>query len=217
MQRSTQGNKNQQASGCIYSRPLLFVWALQFEALQEELDDTIMQWANQANHNKRLEAVLIRLQEANVMLNGEKCKFLKVTVKFLGQLVGTHTDPGTVSAVNRMAELTDIPDLWSMIPRDVESLRKVHSKHGWAYLPTQGTFQQEEHLGLGSVLKACMQYSQRETELPISPHDLRSHTQDYSVCWCIIVWLGCTWVHKNRVMENGDSLLLLLCLVLMHF
>jgi len=70
-----------------------------------------MQWANQAKHNKRLEAVLIRLQEANVILNGEKCKFLKVTIKFLGELVGIHADPGTVSAVNHMAELTDIPDL----------------------------------------------------------------------------------------------------------
>ena len=112
MQRSTQGNKNQQATQCIYSRPLLFVWALQFGAFREELDDTIMQWANQAKNNKRLEAVMIRLQEANVMLNGEKCKFLKVTIKFLGQLVGTYADPGTVPAVNHMAELTDVPDLW---------------------------------------------------------------------------------------------------------
>lgn len=115
MQHSTQGNKNQRASRCICSRPLLFVWAPQFGALREELDNTIMQWANQAKHNKRLEAVLIRLQEANVMLNGEKCKFLKVTIKFLGELVGIHADPGTVSAVNHMAELTDIPDLWWFI------------------------------------------------------------------------------------------------------
>lgn len=174
MQRSTQGNKNQRASRCICSRPLLFVWAPQFGALHEELDNTIMQWANQAKHNKRLEAVLIRLQEANVMLNGEKCKFLKVTVKFLGELVGIHADPG--SFCSEPHGWTDWYTWSLMIPRDVESLRKVHSKHGWAHLPPQGTSQQEEHLGLGSVLKARMQYSQRQTELLISPHDLHSHT-----------------------------------------
>ena len=65
-----------------------------------QMDDIIMYGTNQAQHNERLEAVLIRLQEAKVMLNGEKCEFLKVTIKFLGQLVGKdgiHADPSKVS------------------------------------------------------------------------------------------------------------------------
>ena len=47
-----------------------------------------MYGANQAEHDERLEAVLVRLQEANVTLNAEKCEFSKETVRFLGQLVG---------------------------------------------------------------------------------------------------------------------------------
>ena len=65
-----------------------------------QMDDIIMYGTNQAQHNERLEAVLIRLQEAKVMLNGEKCEFSKVTVKFLCQLVGKdriHADPSKVS------------------------------------------------------------------------------------------------------------------------
>lgn len=144
MQRSTQGNKNQQATQYIYSRPLLFVWALQFGAFREELDDTIMQWANQAKNNKRLEAVMIRLQEANVMLNGEKCKFLKVTIKFLGQLVGTYADPGTVPAVNHMAELTDVPDLWWFLEMEENTIQT------WLSSPTRSrNFSARRTLGFG--------------------------------------------------------------------
>ena len=79
-----------------------------------QTDDIIVYGANQAEHNERLEAVLIRLQEANVTLNGEKCEFSKATVKFLGQLVGKEgirADPGKVFAVKHMAEPTDIHEL----------------------------------------------------------------------------------------------------------
>ena len=79
-----------------------------------QMDDIIVYGANQAEHDERLEAVLIRLQEANVMLNGEKCEYSKATVKFLGQMVGKdgiHADQGKVSAVKHMAETTDIHEL----------------------------------------------------------------------------------------------------------
>ena len=62
------------------------------------MDDIIVYGSNQAEHDKRLEAVLIRLQEANITLNWEKCEFSKANVKFLGQLVGKegiHADPGS--------------------------------------------------------------------------------------------------------------------------
>ena len=40
-----------------------------------QMDDIIVYGANQAEHDERLEAVLVRLQEANVTLNAEKCQF----------------------------------------------------------------------------------------------------------------------------------------------
>ena len=74
------------------------------------MDNIIVYGANQAEHDERLEAVLIRPQEANFTLNGEKCEFLEATIKFLVQLEGTEgfcTDPGKVSAVKHIAEPTD--------------------------------------------------------------------------------------------------------------
>ena len=53
-----------------------------------QMDDIIVYGANQVEHDERLEAVLVRLQEANVTLNADKCEFSKETVRFLGQLVG---------------------------------------------------------------------------------------------------------------------------------
>ena len=79
-----------------------------------EMDDIIVHGANQAEHDNRLEAVLTRLQDANVMLNCDKCEFSRTTVRFLGQLVGNdgiHTDPSKVAALNYMAEPTDIHQL----------------------------------------------------------------------------------------------------------
>ena len=65
------------------------------------MDDIIVYGANQAEHDERLEAVLVRLQEANVTLNAEKCEFSKETVRFLGQLVGKdgiRADPSKIAA-----------------------------------------------------------------------------------------------------------------------
>ena len=79
-----------------------------------QMDDIIVSGANQAEHDERLEAVLIRLQEAKVTFNGEKCESSKATVKCLGQLVskdGIRADPSKVSAVKHMAEPTDIHEL----------------------------------------------------------------------------------------------------------
>ena len=49
-----------------------------------QMDDIIVYGANQAEHDKRLEAVLTRLQQAKVTLNWQKCEFSKDTVKFSG-------------------------------------------------------------------------------------------------------------------------------------
>ena len=87
-----------------------------------------------------------------------------------------------------------------MIPRNGESIRKVHSEPGWAHLPSQGTSQQEECLGLGSAPTARIQCSQREIELCTSPHNILSCSRDYPVCWCIFVWLEYSPAPKTELM-----------------
>ena len=73
-----------------------------------------MYGANQAEHKEGLEAVLVRLQEATVTLNPEKCELSKETVRFLGQLVGKNgirADPSKIAAVKYLAERTDVHEL----------------------------------------------------------------------------------------------------------
>ena len=79
-----------------------------------QTDDILVHGENQAQHDERLEAVLKRLEKANVTLNLEKCEFSKETVVFLGNLVGKHgiqVDPRKVSAVKDMKEPTDVSEL----------------------------------------------------------------------------------------------------------
>ena len=119
-----------------------------------QMDDIIVYGANQAEHDERLEAVLTRLQQAKVTLNGEKCEFSKDTVKFLGQLVGKdgiRPDPSKVSAVRHMTKPTDIHELrrflgmvnqsGKYIPRLAEltlPLRELLSKkNAWVWGPPQ--------------------------------------------------------------------------------
>ena len=128
--------------------------ALVINIPQQQMDDIIVYGANQAEHDERLEAVLTRLQQAKVTLNGEKCEFSKDTVKFLGQLVGKDgicPDHSKVSAVRHMTEPTDIHELrpflgmvnqsGKYIPRLAElthPLRELLSKkNAWVWGPPQ--------------------------------------------------------------------------------
>ena len=71
-----------------------------------------MYGATIGEHDERLEAVLKRLEEANVTLNPEKCLFAQETVSFLGQLVGKlgiQADPAKVEAVRQMQKPNNTP------------------------------------------------------------------------------------------------------------
>ena len=76
----------------ISSAPELFQYRMNrvLDGLEVRLcliDDVLVFGRNQEEHNKPLRAVLQRLKEANVTLNGAKCKFNKSSVKFLGHIV----------------------------------------------------------------------------------------------------------------------------------
>ena len=65
------------------------------------MDDILIFAKDQAEHDKRLEAALTRIQVAGATLNLEKCEFGKSQIKFLGHLIdekGIHPDPEKVSA-----------------------------------------------------------------------------------------------------------------------
>ena len=66
------------------------------------IDDILVYGSSKEEHNKRLEAVLKRIQSAGITLNKAKCEFGKETIKFLGHLInsnGVSADPQKIEAI----------------------------------------------------------------------------------------------------------------------
>ena len=69
------------------------------------MDDVFIYGKNQEEHDCRVTAVLERLQQENLTLNKDKCKFLVNCVKFLGHVIdgsGIHPDPQKLKAIQMM-------------------------------------------------------------------------------------------------------------------
>ena len=66
------------------------------------MDDILIHGRNQIEHDVRLQAVLLRLQEARLALNVQKCEFSQGRMRFLGHIVdaqGVHADPEKTRAI----------------------------------------------------------------------------------------------------------------------
>ncbi|CAB4041011.1 Hypothetical predicted protein, partial [Paramuricea clavata] len=82
------------------------------------IDDVLVHGATQEEHDRRLEAVLQRLGNANVTLNAEKCVFNVSSVKFLGQIVGADgikPDPEKIQAIREMPHPTNLHEVRSFL------------------------------------------------------------------------------------------------------
>ena len=69
------------------------------------IDDVLVFGKSQDEHDTRLKAVLQRLEEAKVTLNGSKCEFNKSCVKFLGHIIdqnGTRADSAKTTSITKM-------------------------------------------------------------------------------------------------------------------
>ena len=81
-------------------------------------NDVLVHGATQEEHDRRLEAVLQRLGNANVTLNAEKCVFNVSSVKFLGQIVGADgikPDPVKIQAILEMPHPTNLHEVRSFL------------------------------------------------------------------------------------------------------
>ena len=66
------------------------------------MDDILI---HQSEHNSHLEKALRCLQESNLTLNVEKCKFSQKSIHFLGRIIddkGVHPDP---DKINKLQDL----------------------------------------------------------------------------------------------------------------
>jgi hypothetical protein len=78
------------------------------------VDDILITGRTQEEHDKRLMAVLSRLQQAGLTLGPEKCDINKPSIKFLGQLIdhtGVRPDPEKVRAIQKMEPPTTVSEL----------------------------------------------------------------------------------------------------------
>ena len=78
------------------------------------MDDILVHGKSQEEHDRRLVAVLHRLQEAGITLNEKKCAFSQNQVKFLGQIVdhlGVRPDPEKISAILKLQPPTCVSDV----------------------------------------------------------------------------------------------------------
>ena len=79
-----------------------------------DIDDILVHGTDKKEHDERLRKVLRRLQDMNVTLNPEKCKFARNQVQFLGHIIdgdGIHADPEKVTAITDMAVPSNISEL----------------------------------------------------------------------------------------------------------
>lgn len=82
------------------------------------VDDIIVFSKTFDEHLQRLREVFVRLQNANLKINTEKCHFLKDSVEFLGHIVsrrGVEADPKKVEAVKNFPQPRDVTDLQSFL------------------------------------------------------------------------------------------------------
>ena len=78
------------------------------------MDDILVFCSNQAEHDARLQAALIRISNAGVTLNAEKCEFSRTEITFLGHVVNTNgisADPGKTKAIRDMSAPTTVTEL----------------------------------------------------------------------------------------------------------
>ena len=78
------------------------------------IDDVLVHGRTVKEHDKRLVAVLHRLEQAGLTLNQEKCRFSQSQVKFLGQVVdqsGIRPDSEKIQAIQSVRPPNNVGDV----------------------------------------------------------------------------------------------------------
>ena len=98
--------------------PSCFSLLVGLEGVLSLVDDILVFGANCAEYDSRLDAMMHKLQNVGVMLNLNRCAFLKDQVKFLEHVVnkeGIQGDPEKVSAIIGMKTPSNITELRQLL------------------------------------------------------------------------------------------------------
>ena len=94
------------------------------------IDDMLIHAKTQEEHDRRLKAVLKKLDGAGATLNAEKCEFSKKEVKFAGYVLngdGIKSDPEKTESIQDMDTPQNVSDVRRQVSRNGEPVRKVCS------------------------------------------------------------------------------------------
>ena len=85
-----------------------------FEGVEVIMDDILVWGENEKQHDERLERVLQCIQERNIKLNPQKCRFKVDQVKYIGHVLtseGLKADPQKIEAITSMTKPTSKVEL----------------------------------------------------------------------------------------------------------
>ncbi|KAL8622977.1 hypothetical protein ACOMHN_027098 [Nucella lapillus] len=104
------------------------------EGCEAIMDDTIVYGRTEEEHDRRLQAVLKRIEDSGLKLNKEKCHFKKAEVKYFGHIIssaGIRPDPEKVKAITDMpaptciAELRTVCGMFNYLARFVPGMASI--------------------------------------------------------------------------------------------
>ena len=78
------------------------------------MDDILVHGKTQEEYDRRLVAILKKLEEAGITLNENKCEFSKSAVKFLGQIVdrfGVKPNSNKIAAIVNLRKPTCVSEI----------------------------------------------------------------------------------------------------------
>lgn len=129
------------------------------------VDDIIVFSRTQEQHLWDLEAVLQKLHQANLTLNGNKCHLHQNQLTFLRHMFswsGVDVDPEKIKVIAACP-----------VPTDLKSLQRFLRMVGWyhKFIPPHAQQPQEEGGSLGTVsaVSVCFRTPQGSTALAASP------------------------------------------------
>ena len=118
------------------------------------MDDVLVYGEDQREHDKRLKAVLQRIEAAGMTLNSDKCEVSKTQLKFLGHIIdqsGVRADPAKTEAIMQMSAPQNVAEvrrfvgmvnqLSKFIPNCADLLHPLTAllskKNVWSWGPSQ--------------------------------------------------------------------------------
>jgi hypothetical protein len=89
-----------------------------YEGVEVIIDDILVHGRDQAEHDRRLEDVMRKINEVGLRLNKDKCTFRKSEVTYFGHQVGkdgVRPHPDKVKAIAELDQPTNVPELRTVL------------------------------------------------------------------------------------------------------